>query len=155
MPEQYRGFFWVRLKLKGSDITIFIATAHFTHQEDLKEIETGFTPRNNQIRQTIKCLNKLVKNNEPAFFMGDLNDPVLPEYFLTKEGYKSCFQDLNLLSPPTHPTLLMIDVPGPNQTIDYIFCNGKAKTISASVPQFYFKGLAPSDHWPIYAIYQL
>ena len=149
MPEQYRGFFWVRLKLKGSDITIFIATAHFTQQEYLKEFETGFTPRNNQIHQTIKCLKKLVKNNEPAFFMGDLNDPVLSEYFLSKEGYNSCFQDLNLLSPPTHPTLPMIDVQGHNKTIDYIFCNRKQKQYLPLYRSFI------SNIWPVHTIYQL
>ena len=159
MPEKYRGFFWVRLKVIGSDKTILVATAHFTWQGVPKEIETGLNPRNHQIRQTIKCLKKLVKTNEPAFFMGDLNDPILPLYFLPKEGYNSCFQDLNLLSPTTYPALPMTDFLrhnlGHNETIDYIFCNGKAKTISAFVPQFYFKGLAPSDHWPVYAIYQL
>ncbi|MEE8224978.1 MAG: hypothetical protein V3R42_04590, partial [candidate division NC10 bacterium] len=63
--------------------------------------------------------------------------------------------DLNLLCPPTYPALPTTNVISENQAIDWIFSNGKAKTISASVPQFYFNGIGPSDHWPVHAIYQL
>jgi endonuclease/exonuclease/phosphatase family metal-dependent hydrolase len=155
MPEQNRGLFWVRLKLKGSSKTIFIATAHFTWQGYSEEIETGLTLRNRQARQTIEYLQKLVNHDEPAFFMGDLNDPVIPHIFFPQAGYESCFKDLNLLCPPTYPAVPTSDDISENQTIDWIFSNGKAKTISASVPQFYFNGFAPSDHWPVHAIYQI
>ena len=155
MPEQDRGFFWVRLKFKGSDTTIFVATAHFTWQGNPEEFETGLTPRNRQTHQTINFLKQLVNKGEPGFFMGDLNDPIIPNLFFPKAGYQSCFKDLNLLCPPTYPALPTTNVISENQAIDWIFSNGKAKTISASVPQFYFNGIGPSDHWPVHAIYQL
>jgi endonuclease/exonuclease/phosphatase family metal-dependent hydrolase len=155
MPEQDRGFFWVRLKLKGCDKTIFIATAHFTWQGNPEENETGLTPRNRQARQTINYLQKLANNDEPTFFMGDLNDPVIPHIFFSKAGFESCFKDLNLLCPPTFPALPTTNNICENQAIDWIFSNAKARTISASVPQFYFNGFTPSDHWPVHAIYQI
>ena len=155
MPEQDRGLFWVRLRRKGHNKTIFVATAHFTWQGNQEETDTGTTPRNRQARQTIDHLHKLVNDHEPAFFMGDLNDPVIPHLFFTRAGYQSCFKDLNLLCPPTYPALPTTNDINENQVIDWIFSNGKAATISASVPQFYFNGLAPSDHWPVHAIYQL
>ena len=155
MPEKHRGFFWARLKLKGSDRTIFIATAHFSWQGNRQEIETGLTPRFQQARGTIKCLKKLVNKDEPAFFMGDLNDPVIPHLLFPEAGYQTCFKDLNLLCPPTYPALPTTDDIRENQTIDWIFCNGKATALSASVPKVYFDGISPSDHWPVQAIYQL
>jgi endonuclease/exonuclease/phosphatase family metal-dependent hydrolase len=155
MPEQDRGLFWVRLKLKGQAKTIFIATAHFTWQGHHEETETGLTARNRQARQTLAYLRKLVNRDEAAFFMGDLNDPVIPHLFFPEAGYESCFKDLNLLCPSTYPALPTTSDIRENQTIDWVFSNGKAKTIAAFVPQFYFDGIAPSDHWPIHAIYQL
>lgn len=155
MPEKERGFFWVRLKLNGSEKTIFVSTAHFTYQSHPKENETGMSPRNKQTRQTIIHLKKLSGKDEPTFFMGDLNDPVIPSTLFPDAGYHSCFQDLNLLCPPTHPAIPTAKFIRANQTIDWIFSNRKAKTISATVPQFYLEGYAPSDHWPVHAIYEL
>ncbi len=155
MPNRHKGLFWVRLKLRGNDATIFLATAHFTWQGNPEELETGITLRNRQAKRTIGFLKQLINENEPAFFMGDLNDPVIPHMFFPAAGYQSCFQDLNLLCPPTYPALPTTSDIRENQTIDWIFSNGKAKTIAAFVPQFYFNGIGPSDHWPVYAIYQL
>ncbi|MEO2048218.1 MAG: endonuclease/exonuclease/phosphatase family protein [Pirellulales bacterium] len=155
MPEQHRGFFWVRLKLVEKDTTIFIATAHYTWQEDPSERETGLTPRNAQMRQSISWLKNLVLKDEPAFFMGDLNDPIIPHLFLPEISFQSCFRDLNLLCPPTYPALPTTHDINGSQTIDWIFSNRLATVISASVPQCYYNGIAPSDHWPVQAIYQL
>ena len=155
MPEPHKGLFWVRLRLKGDGMTIFLATAHFTWQGNPEELETGLTLRNRQTQLTIHYLKQLVKKDEPSFFMGDLNDPVIPHMFFPAAGYQSCFQDLNLLCPPTYPALPTTADIRENQAIDWIFSNGKAKTIAASVPQFYFNGIGPSDHWAVHAIYQL
>ena len=155
MPEIHRGLFWVRLKLKGSTTTLLIATAHFTWQGHPDEVDTGFTQRNKQTRQTIAYLEKVAEKDEPVFFMGDLNDPVLPRILFPEAGYQSCFKELNLLCPPTFPALPTTDDIGENQVIDWIFCKGKATAISASVPQLYYKHMTPSDHWPVHAIYQL
>lgn len=155
MQGKYRGFFWVRLKFKGSDRTIFISTAHFTWQGNKKEIETGKSPRFQQCHDTIKYLKKLVKKGEPSFFMGDLNDPVVPHLFFPPARYSSCFKALNQLCPPTYPSLPTTGNIVENQAIDWIFCSDNVITISASVPRFFYNGIAPSDHWPIHAVYQL
>ena len=155
MLGQQRGLFWVRLKLNGSQKTLFIATAHFTWQGNPDEMKTGINPRNRQTRQTIELLRKLVKKDEAAFFLGDLNDPIIPDQFFPEAGYESCFKDLNLLCPTTFPAAPTSDSISEHQTIDWVFSNGKSTTISASVPKFYYDGFAPSDHWPIHAIYEL
>jgi hypothetical protein len=41
------------------------------------------------------------------------------------------------------------------EAIDLIVANKHARAIAASVPQCYAGDLAPSDHWPVQAIYQL
>jgi len=87
--------------------------------------------------------------------MGDLNDPVLHMILFPEAGYQSCFKELNLLCPPTFPALPTTDDIGENQVIDWIFSNGKATAISASVPQLYYEHMSPSDHWPVQAFYRL
>lgn len=39
--------------------------------------------------------------------------------------------------------------------INTIFANRHARAIAASVPQCYGDNVAPSDHWPVQAVYQL
>ncbi|PCJ61273.1 MAG: hypothetical protein COA79_06750 [Planctomycetota bacterium] len=155
MLEKERGFFWVRLKMKANDKSIFISTAHFTWQGSPDEKETGLSPRIAQTKRTIEFLQKLVKKDDVSFFMGDLNDPVVPVLFFPGINYKSCFKELGILSPPTYPALPTTNDICENQAIDWMFCNGKAKALSAFVPQFYFDGISPSDHWPIHAFYEI
>jgi endonuclease/exonuclease/phosphatase family metal-dependent hydrolase len=155
MSEQNRGFFWVRLKFNDSDKSIFVATSHFTYQGHPDERESGLSPRNRQARESIDCLRKLVHDAEPAFFMGDLNDPVMPRFLFPEAGFESCFRKLNVLCPPTFPAIPTTDAIGGNQAIDWVFANENATPISASVPQSYTEGISPSDHWPIHAMYQI
>jgi endonuclease/exonuclease/phosphatase family metal-dependent hydrolase len=155
MPEQDRGLFWVRLLLKDSGKTVFIATAHYSYQGNPQEMETGISPRYRQAHQTVSHLNRLVHENETAFFMGDLNDPVIPRLFFPQAGYESCFQGLNLMCPSTYPVATHSDALSDGQTLDWMFCNGQARVIAAAVPQFYHQGITPSDHYPLHAIYEI
>lgn len=150
-----RGLFWVRLKLTDSDKTIFIATAHYKWQGADEEVQTGLSPRNLQARQTIALLSKLVNEDETAFFMGDLNDPIVPSILFPKAGYDSCFTELGLLSPPTCPAIPTIIEIGENQVLDWLFSNQKARAMSAIVPHNYVNNISASDHWPVHAIYQI
>lgn len=157
--EEDRRLFWARLNLKGQDRTIFVGTAHFTYQGHPHERETGESPRVRQSQRTVEVLQKLVKEDEPAFFMGDLNDPLHPSLILHDAGYISCFATLGIPCPSTFPCLPTKNVsPGTivmNQTIDWIVANQHARPLAAQVPHCYYDDVAPSDHWPVLAIYEI
>jgi endonuclease/exonuclease/phosphatase family metal-dependent hydrolase len=157
--EPERRMFWVRLRLKPSATTIFVATAHLTTARNRDETETGLSPRVRQLRRIAGELTRLVHRAEPAFFMGDMNDAYHPQLILKQAGFLSCFASLGMQSPPTfqcYPTAnVQPDEPTVTEAIDLIVANRYARAIAASVPQCYGEDTAPSDHWPVQAIYQL
>ncbi|MCL5270353.1 MAG: endonuclease/exonuclease/phosphatase family protein [bacterium] len=159
MIEPKRRLFWVRLWVKRLGRTFFVGTAHFTYQGHPHELETGQSPRQVQVDRTIAALGQLVKEGEPAFFMGDLNDPVLPTEHLHKAGWINCFSALGLLPPPTWPayptTTFPVGAPVGNQSIDWLMANKEARPLMACSPHFYWGDMAPSDHWPVQALYQI
>lgn len=157
--EEHRRLFWARLKLTDHNRTIFVSTAHFTYQGHPQEIETGRSPRLEQTRRTIVALQHLVQDNEPALFMGDLNDPVLPLRMLYDAGYISCFAALGMQCPPTFPCYptanVAVGTRVMNQTIDWVVANQHTRPIAAQVPYCYYGDVAPSDHWPVLAVYEV
>lgn len=157
--DAYRRLFWVRLKVRDTRRTLFVATAHFTYQEHPDELRTGRSPRGDQARRAAAALKTLSRSSEPVFFLGDLNDPVLPVHILHEEGLLNCFTRLDLLPPPTWPALPTTRVAPwetlSSQVIDWIVSNDKARPIAAGVPQYYLEDLTPSDHWPVQAIYEI
>lgn len=157
--EPERRLFWVRLRVKPSQKTIFVATAHLTTARHREEAETGASPRVRQLNRIAGELTRLVREGEPAFFMGDMNDPWHPQRILMQAGFVSCFAALGMQSPPTFQSYPTANVHPGEQTIteaiDLIVANKYARAIAASVPQCYAGDLAPSDHWPVQAIYQL
>ena len=157
--EPQRRMFWARLRLKSSQKTIFVATAHLTSPRNSEEAETGVSPRVRQLKRIADELTRRVSEGEPAFFMGDMNDAWHPQHILMQTGFVSCFAALGMQSPPTFKCYPTANVqPGERTTtgaIDLIVANKYARAIAASVPQCYAGDLAPSDHWPVQAIYQL
>jgi endonuclease/exonuclease/phosphatase family metal-dependent hydrolase len=111
------------------------------------------------LRSIAAELGRRVREGEPAFFMGDMNDAWHPQHALKQIGFVSCFAALGLQSPPTfqcHPTAgVEPGDPTVTEAIDLIAANRHARAIAASVPQVYAADHAPSDHWPVHAIYQL
>lgn len=156
--EECRRLFWVRLRLRDLGHTIFVSTAHLTYKGHPKEIKLGYPPRLSQMRNIINALKILSEEQEPTFLMGDFNDDFHPIHILSKAGYKSCFGALGVQSPSTWPSSpsLARSVNGlPSaQTLDWIVSNNHAKAIVAQVPQFVYKGIALSDHWPVIAMYE-
>lgn len=154
-----RGMFWARLRVRDSGQTLFVSTAHYTFQEHPEELETGLSPRIEESKRTAQALQRMVQNDEPGFFLGDLNDPVSPVHLLAKAGYRTCFARLGLLPPPTWPAFPTARTAEweaiTNQTIDWIVSNERARPLIASVPHFYHEDLAPSDHWPVLAMYAI
>ena len=157
--EPERRMFWVRLRLKASAKTIFVATAHLTSARNRDESETGLSPRVRQLRRIAEELGRLVHEAEPAFFMGDMNDAYHPQRILGQAGFVSCFAALGMQSPPTfqcYPTAnIQPGEPTVTEAIDLIAANRHARAIAASVPQVYGGDTAPSDHWPVQAVYEL
>ena len=159
MLEAMRRLFWVRLKVAGSEQTVLIATAHFTHQGHEEEMKTGQSPRLGQTRESIEAIERLLLPGEPALFAGDLNDSYLPPLYLQEAGYRSCFQALGQLSPPTWPCVPTCHPEESErlgyQTLDWIFANRHARAVAAASPHFFHGDFAPSDHWPVQAVYEL
>jgi endonuclease/exonuclease/phosphatase family metal-dependent hydrolase len=159
IPDGVRRLFWTRLKIRELDRTFIVATAHLTSQRNKLECETGQSPRVEQIRRIIAALKRLNRADEPLFFMGDMNDPVHPPRMLHEAGYVSCFAALGVQAPPTYHCYPTADVPPGNrvvnQCIDWLVANRHARAVAAAVPHFFLKDAAPSDHWPVHAVYEI
>ena len=157
--ESERRMFWVRLRLKALGKTIFAATAHLTTARRYEEAETGASPRVGQLKRIADALTRLPHQGEPAFFMGDMNDPWHPQRILKQAGLLSCFAALGMQSPPTFQCYPTANIQPGEQTvteaIDLIAANNYARAIAACVPQCYAGDIAPSDHWPVQAVYEL
>ena len=100
--EEHRRLFWVRLKIAEQNRTIFVSTAHFTSQRQATETDLGQSPRIEQSRRTIAALQRLVRDNEPAWFMGDLNDAV---WKATRFGF-----DAKVADPGTNRVITMAEL---------------------------------------------
>ena len=157
--EPERRLFWARLKVKATGKTIFVATAHLTTPRRKEEAETGQSPRVGQLKRISAELARLVGDGEPAFFMGDMNDPRQPQRILKAAGFTSCFAALGLQSPPTFQCYPAAGIepgePTVTEAIDLIAANSHARAIAASVPQCFYGDIAPSDHWPVHAVYEI
>lgn len=157
--NRFRGLFWVRLKVIATGQTILVTTSHYTYQEHPEELLTGQSPRLKQVTETIQALRRLSEELEPVFFMGDLNDAVLPVRKLAEAGYQSCFVRLGLVPPPTWPSFPTANIVTWNrltsQTIDWIVSNELARPLSAQAPLFFHGDLSPSDHLPVLAVYEI
>jgi endonuclease/exonuclease/phosphatase family metal-dependent hydrolase len=155
----HRRLFWARLRMKALDRSILVGTAHLTHQRHPDESKTGVSPRVDETRRIIAALDRLQHKGEPVFFMGDMNDPVHPTDHLHKAGYVSSFAALGLQPPSTFKCYPTANVaPGKlaiSQCIDWIVASKEARPIATTVPQFFLDDAAPSDHWPVQAVYEV
>ena len=155
----HRRLFWVRLQINDLDRSMLVATAHLTHQRHPAESATGHSPRVGETKRIIDALRRVNRTGEPLFFMGDLNDPVHPPALLHGAGFVSCFAALGLQPQPTfkcYPTAnVAFGKPVMAQCIDWLVSNRHARVIAASVPNFYLDDAAPSDHWPVQAVYEI
>ena len=154
-----RRLYWARLHVKALDRSILIGTAHLTHQRHPDEASTGQSPRVAETQRIIAQLKRLNRDREPLFFMGDMNDAVHPANLLADAGYLSCFAALGIASAPTfkvYPTAYIAQGALPiTQCVDWLVANGEARVVSASVPHFFLDDAAPSDHWPVHAVYEI
>jgi endonuclease/exonuclease/phosphatase family metal-dependent hydrolase len=154
-----RRLYWARLNVKALDRSVLVATAHLTHQRHPDESKSGHSPRVDETNRIIAQLKRLNREREPLFFMGDMNDPVHPPNLLAAAGYASCFAALGLQPAPTfkvYPTSGVAPGALPmSQCVDWLVANEHARCVSASIPHFFSEDAAPSDHWPVHAVYEL
>ncbi|KAJ1398413.1 Endonuclease/exonuclease/phosphatase [Ochromonadaceae sp. CCMP2298] len=99
-----RSLFWARLRIKGTDMTIFVSTAHFPWAGDDREVATGINARIPAAMKVCEHLRRLVPPGEPTIFGGDVNDDFHPVRVLNEEGgLMDVFESLDLPPPITHP----------------------------------------------------
>lgn len=149
----HRQLFWVRLRVRDTGRTLLAATAHFTWPGHRIEKASGQSPRPDEARRTAAALQRLANPHEPVFFCGDLNEHYYPPRILAEHGYVDCFKPLSLPVRPTRPARPIDE--RPDQAIDWIMANDRARPIAAHVVHFYKDGLPPSDHWPVIAVYEI
>jgi endonuclease/exonuclease/phosphatase family metal-dependent hydrolase len=157
--SRHRRLFWARLKSKSHDRSLLVSTAHLSHQRGSHELKTGESARVGETKRILAALARLAQPREPVMLMGDFNDPAGAPSLLHDAGYPSCFAVLGLEPQPTfkcYPTAGV--TPGKlamSQTVDWIVGNDYARPLCATVPRFFFKDSAPSDHWPVQAVYEV
>jgi endonuclease/exonuclease/phosphatase family metal-dependent hydrolase len=157
--SRHRRLFWVRLAAKTHERSVLISTAHLSHQRGSHELKTGLSARVGETRRIIAALKRLGGRREPVLFMGDMNDPAGAPTLLHEAGYPSSFAVLGLQPDPTfkcYPTASV--APGKlamSQTVDWIFANAEARPIATTIPRFFLEDAAPSDHWPVQAVYEV
>ncbi len=152
--EPLRRLFWVRLEfIPVPGRTLLAATAHFTWQGAKPEVDTGANPRLHQARQTATALGKLARPEEPALFMGDLNEHPHTLRALAAGGFRETFTTLGRGSPPTFPA-------GPAHvepavSLDFVTHCGPIAPMAGDVADFYHQGVPPSDHKPVLVTFRL
>jgi endonuclease/exonuclease/phosphatase family metal-dependent hydrolase len=152
-----RRLFWARLRPRGHDRSFVVSSVHLTDAAG-DELRTGVTPRVQEAEAVVAALRGLLAEDEPALVTGDLNDDLLPVATLYAAGYVSCFGALGQFPPATFPTSLSTFGVSDFSTAfvyDWIVANRYARPLAASSPHVYVDDIAPSDHWPVHAVYEL
>jgi exonuclease III len=155
MPEINRGLFYLRVKVKDFDKTLFISTAHLTHQGNADEINTSFSYRQKESLLIANNLIKLVNNGEGAIVCGDFNDPFHPVRIINeKTDFVEVFRTLHQEAPVTFCCSSLSDEYFLVESIDKIMHNKNLQPIMATSPRLALsKGI--SDHYPVIAMFEI
>jgi endonuclease/exonuclease/phosphatase family metal-dependent hydrolase len=163
--DAHARLFWVRLRVAGGPRTILWTTAHLSYSGNAVEVETGVNQRTPQARRVVDELERLGQPDEPVFFASDTNAIATAIWVIGNAGYLDSFSALNRQAPPTHPVVPNVfretvgtpksPIASPHKTIDYIFFRGPARARSAEVVEFFDRGIAPSDHYPVASTFAL
>lgn len=155
--ESTRRLFWVRLRRRDNGRTLLAATVHLT--PDFPDDERGRAQalRLQQTRAIVEALDTIRGPDEPTWLLGDLNEAVQPGRLLHRAGLRSCFSALGLQPPPTFPAVPTAgkapDDYRYNACYDWILARGPVRPLAAHSPHFFHGDIAPSDHWPVVAVY--
>jgi endonuclease/exonuclease/phosphatase family metal-dependent hydrolase len=160
---EHNRLFWVRLSAAGRDDlpSILFSTAHFTWPGHPQERLDDINPRVDQARQTVAALDRLAGGG-PCMFTVDINDYARPLWIMRQAGFIDSFAALGASSPVTHPVVPLVEpgrgwaAPGAVQkTLDWIYHRGALQPRTTEVVDFFYEGIAPSDHKPVLAAYTL
>ncbi len=155
MPEVNRGLFYLRLKEKNTNQSLFISTIHLTHQGNADEKNTSYSYRQDEARIVASSLNKLIENEEPAIVCGDFNDPYHPSRIISSStDFTEVFKTLRLEAPVTFPCSSISKEYDLVESIDKIMHNKKLSPILASSPRMVLS-CGISDHYPVIAIFEI
>ncbi len=93
------------------------------------------------------------------FFCGDYNDRYHPRRMLQPAGYWDTFSRLSLPLHRTWPTPSwgwVEDATGVSDfACDFIFSCDRVKPLTSQVVEHSLRGVHPSDHFPVVAVFQL
>lgn len=150
IKEPLRRLFWTRLRARDSGKTLVVSTAHFTWPGHKDEVETGVNPRPQQAGRAAQALDRIARETEPVFIVGDFNEPTHVVRTLRNAGFKDSFRG----NPhhPTHPAIPTAK--GTHQVLDWQFYRGPVRVMASEVVEFFEGDLAPSDHKPVLAVYE-
>lgn len=157
------GLFWAQLRstlLHEAPLLTF-ATAHLTWPGHPHEVETDRNPRPTQARNIATVLDELGQNN-PIIFTADMNDYARPMWAMYDQDFREPFGALGRTCPPTFPVTPRFDraarwegVQTVEKALDWIFFRGPLQPRNAEVIEYFHQGVAPSDHKPVMATFQL
>jgi endonuclease/exonuclease/phosphatase family metal-dependent hydrolase len=153
-----RRLFWTRLQVVDRPTTLFVGDIHLSDAGLPSELGEGRNTRVSEIKEIISVLGRLVNEREAAFLLGDFNDSLAPLAHLLMAGFDSCWAKLHQIPPPTmpaYPDRLLGSGFASSFVLDWIVANKNARPLSASSPHVYAGNVAPSDHWPVHAVYEL
>ena len=152
--ETWRRLFWVRLRPRGLERTILVATAHFTyegHPRVQAAKAAGVNPRVEQAERTLAALDRISLPGEVVFFMGDLNESGEAVQVLRKGGFMDTVGSRGegvRATWPAHPSQ-----GSGSHVFDWQLFRGDAHVIESAVVDFTLNGVAPSDHKPVIVTY--
>ncbi len=154
MLEPLRRLFWVRLRLRTAPYTsVLVSTAHYTWFGHVEALASERNVRIGHARETVRVLDELRLPGEAQLFMGDLNDSTEPISVLQRGGFQDCFTALGQTTAFTHPAAPTAS--GSPSTLDWLMGRGEIRSVLAHVIDYYEGDLAPSDHKPVMAVYEL
>lgn len=153
--------FWVRLRFtERPGETIVFGTGHLTWPGHKLERETGVNQRAPQAMAVVEKLNQIAGDGS-CIFTVDINDIGEPNWTFGNSGFLDTFSALHRHCPPTHPVIPsgfsaeigtgMSPLVSPSKAIDWIYFRGPLRARTSEVVDFFDRGIAPSDHYPVAA----
>lgn len=153
--------FWVRLRSTANpEQTLVFSTGHLTWPGHLTERDSGINQRVPQALAVVLNLRRIAGESS-CIFTVDINDIGGANWELGNGGFLDTFSALHRHSPATHPVIPsgfkdeigtgMSPLASPSKAIDWIFFRGALISRTSEVVEFFHRGIAPSDHYPVAA----